>query len=152
MHKTRQLNLTSSISVSGRGSRYRNSTCEEYARNEMRRQTLGMAKFLMSNSAIDFPSPSFGIIDLDDEIAAMTTIPHRLKGLGWLGTWCQGLPSLTRDASCSYLLQRGESLTCMFLESIDIHQYHRINISSSSLLSLTTAIAVAVLLSFHLYS
>jgi hypothetical protein len=52
MHKIKLLNLNSSVLVNGPGSKCRKSACDEYARNDIRKQTLGIASFPTSKSAI----------------------------------------------------------------------------------------------------
>jgi len=100
----------------------------------MRRQTLGMAKFLMSQSAIDLPSPSFGIINSDDETAAMTEVDYIL-------------PSVRLDAR---RVMHGEARFARKAEALP--SFPSPLISSLSSLSLTTKTFVAVSLSFQLYS
>jgi hypothetical protein len=75
MHNTKLLNLNSSVLVNGLGSKCRKSTCDEYARNDIRRQTLGIASFLTSKSAISDASPTSIVNEVVDEMLLSSRLP-----------------------------------------------------------------------------
>jgi hypothetical protein len=77
MHNTKLLNLNSSVLVNGPGSKCRKSTCDEYARNDIRRQTLGIASFLTSKSAISDASPNASRVNEVIDEMLLSSRPER---------------------------------------------------------------------------